>query len=271
LWDCLFEVAEKHQVSNVLIRKYLVKWLTRMSCAHMSPRLASWRYHRGGRRSLLENLNHHHIDDQKSVSNVPCLSTVKPVGADDKSEDSLFYVPDAVEDAMGQLLLSLQDPATIVRWSAAKGIGRLTERLPSCCADDVLDALLRQIVDRNLQDQDTVWHGTCLTLGELTRRGLLLPHRLPDVLEPILLPAIFFDRRKGTTSVGSHVRDAACYTYWAFARAYDPVILEPYVKRMSEALVVASLLDREINCRRAASAAFQESVGRQGAKVSGSN
>jgi tubulin-specific chaperone D len=270
LWDCLLEMAEKHQVRNVLIRKYLVKWLTRMACAHMPPRLASWRYHRGGRRSLLDNLNHHDNNHQeKTIPLVTSTPTGETIIHNENSKDSLFYVPDAVEEAMGQLLLSLQDPATIVRWSASKGIGRITERLPSCCSDDVLDALLRQLADRNLQDQDTVWHGTCLTLGELTRRGLLLPHRLPDVLEPVLLPAIFFDRRKGTTSVGNHVRDAACYTYWAFARAYDPIILEAYVQRMSQALVVASLLDREINCRRAASAAFQESVGRQGAKVSG--
>jgi hypothetical protein len=182
------------------------------------------------------------------------------------NQQELFHVPDAVEDVMGQLLLALKDKATVVRWSAAKGIGRLTERLPIMCAHDVLDALVEQLARNN--ENDMVWHGSCLALGELARRGLLLPERLPDVIEPILIPAILFDVRKGQTSVGSHVRDAACYTYWAFARAYSPAVLKPHVARMSQSLVLASLFDREVNCRRAASAAFQESVGRQGAQVS---
>jgi hypothetical protein len=185
---------------------------------------------------------------------------------DDGAAELLFEVPDAVEDVMGHLLTSLKDKATVVRWSAAKGIGRLTERLPLLCAHDVLDALVAQL-HRNTEN-DTVWHGSCLALGELARRGLLLPERLQDVIEPILIPAIHFDIRRGQTSVGAHVRDAACYTYWAFARAYSPPVLKPHVAKMSHSLVTASLFDREVNCRRAASAAFQESVGRQGAQVS---
>jgi hypothetical protein len=52
--------------------------------------------------------------------------------------------------------------------------------------------------------------------------------------------------------------------YWAIARAYSPAVLKPYVQQLSESVVLAFLFDREVNCRRAASAAFQEFVGRQG-------
>ena len=77
-----------------------------------------------------------------------------------------------------------------------------------------------------------------------------------------------YDVKKGQHSVGAHVRDAACYTSWAFARAYAPSILRDYVNELSREIVLTCLFDREVNCRRAASAAFQECVGRQGADVS---
>jgi hypothetical protein len=79
-------------------------------------------------------------------------------------------------------------------------------------------------------------------------------------------------------SVGAHVRDAASYVCWAFARAYSPgigslntqslisVIVEimaQHVNKLANALVVMGVFDREVNCRRAATAAFQENVGRQ--------
>lgn len=65
------------------------------------------------------------------------------------------------------------------------------------------------------------------------------------------------------------------YVCWSFARAYEPAVLAEHIsvilvpppltlQALSVALVVAALFDREVNCRRAASAALQEHVGRQG-------
>jgi hypothetical protein len=66
-----------------------------------------------------------------------------------------------------------------------------------------------------------------------------------------------FDQMQGRHSVGAHVRDAACYICWSFARAYEPEEVAPYVQKLSSALLTVTVFDREINVRRAASAAFQ--------------
>nr|XP_037849705.1 tubulin-specific chaperone D isoform X4 [Chlorocebus sabaeus] len=115
----------------------------------------------------------------------------------------------------------------------------------------------------SFQETDKAWHGGCLALAELGRRGLLLPSRLVDVVA-VILKALTYDEKRGSCSVGTNVRDAACYVCWAFARAYEPRELKPFVTAISSALVIAAVFDRDINCRRAASAAFQENVGRQG-------
>lgn len=70
---------------------------------------------------------------------------------------------------------------------------------------------------------------------------------------PVVLKALTYDERRGSCSVGAHVRDAACYVCWAFARAYQPEELFPHVKAIASSLLVTMLFDREVNCRKAAS------------------
>ena len=261
----------------MMLRKLLVKLFARVGCAYLPPRVATWRYQRG-RRSLLDNISIASI--QSSKQGVTCMKYDDKSNPSDQkeatpirssypnqkskstkiSEEVLLHVPDQVEDSMAQLIQSLSDPSTIVRWSSAKGIGRLTERLPSVCADDVLDALLQLFGDT---ERDNSWHGACLSLAELSRRGLLLPSRLNEVV-PLIVSALQYDVMRGQHSVGTHVRDAACYACWAFARSYDPLVLKLHLPILTKAIILTSLFDREINCRRGASACFQEYVGRQG-------
>ncbi|KAJ1516190.1 hypothetical protein HMI55_002803, partial [Coelomomyces lativittatus] len=73
-----------------------------------------------------------------------------------------------------------------------------------------------------------------------------------------------FELRKGHSSIGSNVRDGACFVCWSIARGYAPEIVKPFVHRLAPLLVSVAVFDREVNVRRAASAAFQENVGRQG-------
>jgi len=52
--------------------------------------------------------------------------------------------------------------------------------------------------------------------------------RLSEVVS-VVIRALVYDEKRGCFSVGSHIRDAACYVCWAFARAYDPEVIRPQV------------------------------------------
>ncbi|XP_072601395.1 tubulin-specific chaperone D isoform X2 [Vulpes vulpes] len=236
--------------NQTLLRKLGVKLVQRLGLTFLKPRVAKWRYQRGCR-SLAANLQPRAQGPEGSQM---------PAETADGDGDGDYDVPEDVESVIEQLLVGLKDQDTIVRWSAAKGIGRMAARLPRELADDVVGSVLDCF---SFQETDNAWHGGCLALAELGRRGLLLPSRLEDVV-PVILKALTYEEKRGSCSVGTNVRDAACYVCWAFARAYEPRELQPFVAAISSALVIATVFDRNINCRRAASAAFQENVGRQG-------
>lgn len=170
-----FEISENNP-PNLILRKNLIKWWARLGCAYLPPRVALWRYHRG-RRSLKENLNAANKQGMQLER-----TEAKSSNSTENSDGVLFLVPDEVEEAMGQIMGGLTDPSTIVRWSAAKGVGRISERLPEICAHDVIDALLELLED---VEKDNSWHGACLAFAELARRGLLLPNRFAEVIPKI--------------------------------------------------------------------------------------
>lgn len=85
-----------------------------------------------------------------------------------------------------------------MRWSAAKGMGRISQRLPQELAEDVIGSLLELFEENTFkaaQDgkldltavSDHTWHGASLAVAELARRGLLLPERLHETIPWILL------------------------------------------------------------------------------------
>ena len=53
---------------------------------------------------------------------------------------------------------------------------------------------------------------------------------------PVIIKALNFDEKRGNFSVGAHVRDAACYVCWAFARAYDPDQMKLYVNDIARSV-----------------------------------
>ncbi|CAG8433293.1 13041_t:CDS:10 [Ambispora gerdemannii] len=276
-WPCLSLIeSNKNFANNMLVRKLLVKLAQRFGLCFLRPKVASWRYKRGNR-SLRENLavtsSSSAIITSKSIDPSNINQTIGRGGFESEEAEEEEEVPEQIEEIIEILLNGLRDRDTIVRWSAAKGIGRIAQRLSQELADDVIGSLLELfsentfvrsggVIDMSAVS-DYTWHGACLAVAELARRGLLLPKRLNEVITWVS-KALKFDLKRGSYSIGSHVRDAACYVCWSFARAYAPEVLAPYVAELANSLVVVSVFDREVNVRRASSAAFQENVGRQG-------
>ncbi|KXS12028.1 ARM repeat-containing protein [Gonapodya prolifera JEL478] len=283
--------------SNSLMRKLVVKLTGRVGTSFLPPRKMTWVYRRG-QRSLHETLPSAisgsvpleiigPASTNTSVSGLLGFNPLSKVSPSDNAvergstpvDDEEFDPPPSLEDILDILLSSLRDRDTVVRWSSAKALGRVASRLPSHLAQDVVSSVLdlfredvleritagsQVVVELDLSAcSDHSWHGACLALAELARRGLLLPSRLSDSL-PWVLRALHFDQRRGAHSVGAHVRDAACYVLWSFARVYPTDAVQEFAEEVGVRLAVTSVLDREVNVRRAASAAFQEGVGRLG-------
>ena len=262
--------SSRAAAGSALVRQLACKLAQRIGLLFLRPRVVTWRYERGAR-SLVDNLNGtssgeagethssktgENTPETKHGGNTPSSEKEKETARDDDDD-----VPEGVEEVIESLLVALRDKDTVVRWSAAKGLGRITARLPAEFGDEVVGSILDGF---GVGENENTRHGACLALAELARRGLLLPTRLPDAV-PHVANALTYDVRRGPHSVGAHVRDAASYVCWAFARAYAPEALAPHSGALAPALLVAACFDREVNCRRAAAAAFQEAVGRVGA------
>jgi hypothetical protein len=178
-----------------------------------------------------------------------------------------------------------------VRWSAAKGIARIAERLPRDLCREVFETVLGLFEVHWFEAaglyglpaiSEGTWHGACLACAEIARRSLVEPLHLPELIGWLSkvrskktlpscdynfhscahLQALYFDLRKGAHSIGSNVRDAAAYVLWALARTQNQSFLIPHSTNLAQGLAAVALYDREIHIRRAASAAFQEHVGR---------
>ena len=66
-----------------------------------------------------------------------------------------------------------------------------------------------------------------------------------------------YDVRRGSHSVGAHVRDAAAYVCWSFARVLKEDFQEIFLASLATPLLVTACFDREVNVRRSFSA-FQD-------------
>ena len=226
---------------SLLLRKLGMKLVQRLALTLLAPITPKWRY--------TQKTTHLGLAPKKDLA-----------PEDDDEEEADYDIPEEVEDVIQVLLTGVADKDTNVRWTASKGIGRICARLPKELADEVLSYILELFSE---SAEDASWHGACLSVAELARRGLLLPESIP-ALVPLIEKALVYDINRGSYSIGANVRDSACYVCWACARSFDAEIMAPFMPQLSPVLMTTACLDREVNCRRAAAAAFQECVGRVG-------
>ena len=212
-----------------------------------------------------------------------------------------------LEEVIDQLLSDLADKDTPVRYAASKALSVITLKLDPTLASEVVEAVLGALEEdvlwddpRNglsvpnirvdsLEHNDLIrnltavnplkWQGLVLTLAHLLFRRSPPPEMLPSILNALLL-ALGFEQRASTgSSIGTNVRDAACFGIWALSRRYttkellavdtatiraanvaDKAMSVPQLLAIE--LVVAATVDPSGNIRRGSSAALQELIGR---------
>lgn len=212
-----------------------------------------------------------------------------------------------LEEIIDHLLSSLADKDTPVRYAASKALSVIAVKLEPAMAADVVEAVVGsleenllwedattgQIVSsfdlqhltsdtlrRNLTAVDALrWQGLILTLSHLLYRRSPPPEKLPSILNALILALGFEQRSSVGSSVGTNVRDAACFGIWALARRYTTHELSKIdtttiraansqghrisvLQALANEIVVAATLDSSGNIRRGASAALQELIGR---------
>lgn len=82
---------------------------------------------------------------------------------------------------------------TTVRWSAAKGLAKVSERLPADFVDQVFETILGLFAIHGAANAidfldipasaESIWHGACLACAEFARRDLISRSKLPDLIQ----------------------------------------------------------------------------------------
>ncbi|KAF2031567.1 beta-tubulin cofactor d [Setomelanomma holmii] len=192
-----------------------------------------------------------------------------------------------LEEVIEYLLEAVADGDTPVRYGVSKALSIITLKLDMEMAEEVVEAILGSLNEnvywqgskRNLSGVNPLrWHGLTLTLAQLLYRKAISTRMLPNVLNALLLSLGFEQRSPTGGSIGTNVRDAACFGVWALSRRYatdDLLEVETGSIRACEhrkdlsvtqalaiELVAVACLDPAGNIRRGSSAALQELIGR---------
>lgn len=196
-WKEVVRLGREMEGKMTLERLYGSKLVQRMALVLLPPKLAAWRYSRGARLLFSGGkVEEGREEKDREGTGEECAWWSEL----EEEEDGV----ESVEDVVDVLLGLMGDRDTVVRWSAGKGLGRITARLPRILAVEISEAVLAVASRGELEVY--VWHGTCLALAELARRGILMPgDGTLEGLIRVATKALRFDVKRGTASVGTQV------------------------------------------------------------------
>jgi len=244
---------------------------------------------------------------RKTVVKILRNITVMALSLSERKDSSMTddQLTRILEDTIDHFLVSLADKDTPVRLAASKALSVITLKLDLDMGAEVIEAVIGslgenilyekedgslvtpfealktgiQTFKRNLSAVDAQrWQGLILTLSHLLFRRAPPLQQLPDILHSLMLGLCFEQRSSTGSSVGTGVRDAACFGIWALSRKYTtsevqalPMQIIPslsgirevdVLQKLAVELVCSACVDPSGNIRRGASAALQELIGR---------
>jgi hypothetical protein len=170
--------------------------------------------------------------------------TLTERGSQKISEEKVSSI---LEESIDYFLVALADKDMPVRFAASKALAVVTLKLDPDMGADVVDAVTGSLdenilyekkdgtlitpfeaqrldlstLKRNLSAVDPQrWQGLLLTLAHLLFRKAPPLRQMSDILQALISGLDFEQRSTTGTSVGTGVRDAACFGLWAVSRKY---------------------------------------------------
>ncbi|KAK8805523.1 hypothetical protein WA158_002179 [Blastocystis sp. Blastoise] len=226
--------------TSATIYLYICKVALYISLLFLDDVQYSWRYRRNHNDTLVID------EDHKSLIVYPDIYT---------------YI-DMLTPVIDIYLQAITNKDSSLRWKSAKYLATLTSLLPSKEYGGMILESIYELLNSN--QSDIYYHGGLLALAELVRQMCIDPIELNNTICKYIVKGLYYSSIINNTLIESSIKDVSCYITWCIAHVYNPSDIYLSIDQLYPRLSVLMVLDKEVNCRRAAQASFQECVGRMG-------